>query len=236
VTAVRQQGPVVVAFDFDGTLTTVDTFRLFLTRCCGRMRLCAAGTRHGPSLVRGLSGGPARDQAKERVLATLLAGRDFSHVDGIAERLAAEIVERHLRPDTTARLAEHLAAGHRVLIVSASIDLYVRRVANHLGVSDVLATALHVDQQGRLTGGLNGQNVRGQEKVERIRTLIGAETLAWGYGDSAGDKEMLEIAERPEWVRKNRLIGPMTAAAEGRGPSPPSHDPPREPLVGADGA
>ena len=59
----------------------------------------------------------------------------------------------------------------------------------------MLATRLEVDEAGLLTGRLAGANCRGPEKVARLRAWRG-DTLvvAYAYGDSAGDREMLAVA------------------------------------------
>jgi phosphatidylglycerophosphatase C len=53
-----------------------------------------------------------------------------------------------------------------------------------------------VDGQGRITGALDGPNCRGPEKVVRLQAAFGQDVrLAAAYGDTAGDREMLAIAE-----------------------------------------
>src|SRR5207247_1629419 len=68
-------------------------------------------------------------------------------------------------------------------------------IGRRLGFDAVLATRLEVDGAGVLTGQLAGANCRGPEKVARLRAWRG-DTLvvAYAYGDSAGDREMLAVA------------------------------------------
>jgi phosphatidylglycerophosphatase C len=62
----------------------------------------------------------------------------------------------------------------------------------------VIGTRLSVDSQNRITGGFDSPNCRGQEKVERLRQVFGAEVrLTTAYGDTSGDIEMLGIADEP---------------------------------------
>ena len=69
-----------------------------------------------------------------------------------------------------------------------------------------MATRLAVGADERLTGGLDGPNCRGPEKVRRLHDWIDAthggrsvvELVA--YGDSSGDREMLADADEPHWV------------------------------------
>ena len=102
--------------------------------------------------------------------------------------------------NTVDRLRWHQEQGHRIVIVSASLDRYVLPVGAHLGVEDVIATSLEINPEGRLTGRLLGPNVRTHEKARRLRALLGEQPVAFGYGDSEGDREMLAMADKACWV------------------------------------
>jgi phosphatidylglycerophosphatase C len=104
------------------------------------------------------------------------------------------------------RLAWHRAEGHEIVIISASLDVYLEPIAPLLGVDDVLCTRLGVGPDDRLNGLLEGGNVRGPEKVRRVRAwLAGDPTELWAYGNSAGDRELLADADHPYKVgRRSR--------------------------------
>jgi phosphatidylglycerophosphatase C len=83
--------------------------------------------------------------------------------------------------------------------------LYVSPIGRRLGFDAVLATRLEVDTDGRLTGRLSGANCRGPEKVARLREWRSGELVVdFAYGDSAGDREMLALAEVPIKVSRRR--------------------------------
>ena len=91
--------------------------------------------------------------------------------------------------------------GHEIVIVSASLDVYLEPLAPLLGVDHVLCTKLGVGPDDRLTGRLEGGNVRGPEKIRRVREWLGAGAVElWAYGDSAGDRELLAAADHPVWM------------------------------------
>lgn len=143
-------------------------------------------------------------------MAVALAGVSRSHAEATASRLASEILGLHLRDDVVERLRWHKANEHRVVVVSASFDAYVRPVAEHLGADAVLATRWDVDTcSGLLTGGLDGPNVRGHEKALRLQDWCnGGSRVGFAYGDSPGDAEMLAMADHPTLVTRS----PMTRA------------------------
>jgi phosphatidylglycerophosphatase C len=202
-------GRPLVAFDFDGTITSKDTLRLFLTRVRGPVDLASAFLRHAPRLGLALRGGAARDRAKQLICQEVLGGLDRHQVESAAAETARVVRASLIRPDAQARIKWHQAEGHRVIVVSASFEGYVAPVAAALGIDEVIATKWEVDQDSdTLTGRLDGLNVRGEAKVTLLEDHLGGRcALAYAYGNSSGDTAMLARAEHP--VRVGRR--PMTA-------------------------
>jgi phosphatidylglycerophosphatase C len=91
-----------------------------------------------------------------------------------------------------------------VVIISASPEVYVRVAGTILGVDGALATRLAVGPDGRLTGGYQGKNCRGSEKLRRLIEHLEAQGLMrsdgsppelWAYGNSRGDLRLLAAAD-----------------------------------------
>jgi phosphatidylglycerophosphatase C len=116
-------------------------------------------------------------------------------------------VERGLAVTTRERLRWHAEQGHEVVLVSASLDVYLAEVTRRLGANALLCTTLEVDD-GKVTGRLIGGNCRGPEKAKRLRTHLGdAPASIWAYGDSSGDRELLAMADhRFRVTRRGRLV------------------------------
>ena len=195
----------VVAFDFDGTLTRHDTMFPFLLHAMGAAPLTAAATRHGLALAQVAAGRGDRDATKADFVGDLLRGVSRDRLELAAMQRANRTIARGLRRDTPARLRWHREQGHHVVVVSASPDFVVEPVARALGAHHVIATQIEfVD--GRCTGQLLGGNVRGPEKVNRLRAHYGdAIELEWAYGDSSGDTDMLALARNPVFVKKTMV-------------------------------
>lgn len=205
---------VIAAFDVDGTLTRRDTLLPFLQRLCGTQRLARALARHGLALSAMVAGRVDRDAVKDALLVHLLAGWDAEEVRSAGVAYARFLMEAdRLRPDTVARLRQHQDTGHRVVLVSASPEVYLGPLGRLLGVDAVLCSALEEHPDGRLSGRLAGRNCRGPEKVTRLEAWLDGEAPAdrpylYAYGDSAGDRELLARADVGTLVRPRR---PLTA-------------------------
>lgn len=192
-------GGRLVAFDLDGTLTVRDTFVPFVARVAGRGgAIRAAGRRpvsNGAAIV-----GRDRDRLKANVVAATFAGRASEDASAMGRAHAEMVCGGWLRPDVVRRLRRHQSEGAVVVIVTASLGLYAHPIGRLLGVDGVVSTQLE-ERDGVLTGRLEGPNCRGPAKVEGLRSwatehgLHGA-PLTHAYGDSAGDAELLAVAEQ----------------------------------------
>ena len=125
---------------------------------------------------------------------------------------ARDLLSDQLRPDVLSRLEDHRRAGHEVLFVSASLVYYLEPLADLLGVCAVLAVE-PAQLDGRLTGELVRPNVRAEQKALRLREWLGAPadgpvegTRLWGYGNSSGDHELLQMSDHAFWLgRPNKV-------------------------------
>ena len=205
---------VVAAFDFDGTLSTRDNFVPFLRRFGGTKTTAAAFATGAGRLAQQGRGAWSRTHMKEEVLEQLFGGREAVDLDDTARVFAGEVVARHLRAEAIERADWHRTQGHRLVIVSASLAVYLRPIAEHLRFDAVLATELEVGDDGLLTGRMVGENVRGPEKAHRLDAWIarecpGDDPFVWAYGDSSGDKEL--------WARADRAVRMGRRARQGTG-------------------
>lgn len=203
--------PVIAAFDFDGTLTRRDTFIPFLARGLGWPRFLWALLRCLPWLAGYALRVVRNDVAKGKLMRATLAGRSMKEMQDWTARWLAQDFPGQLREDAMARLAWHREAGHCCVIVSASPDIYLPRVAQQLGFDALLCTGMEVEGEGgsaRLTGRMKTPNCHGEQKVVRLRAWaaerFGAAGLEgatlYAYGDTSGDKPMLRLAQHA-WYR-----------------------------------
>ena len=189
--------PVVAAFDFDGTLTLRDTLFPFLMHTLGMK----AFVRHmfilSPTLAGYGLGLIRNDIAKEKVFVRCLAGMTMDELRQQGELFAANALPNLLRPEAMQRLNWHKQQGHRCVVISASLELYVRPWAINAGFDDVIATHLQTREDGPISGKLAGANCFGIEKVRRLQALLGDRNgyTLYAYGDSRGDRELLSSAD-----------------------------------------
>ena len=183
----------VVAFDFDGTLTTRDTFPAFIRFSLGFWRFAVGLALFAPMLVAMKGGFYPNWKAKQKVFSHFIAGIPVSEFDAVC-RDFAEDNRSLLRPAAMAEMERAEAEGGEVYVVSASIDNWVRPFFHSV---TVIGTQVEVID-GRLTGRFLTANCYGQEKVTRLQKVLMEPRTHYyiiAYGDSRGDKEMLAYAD-----------------------------------------
>ncbi len=190
----RPQRPVACVFDFDGTLTSEDTFLLHLRHMAGLPRMLWGMLLHVHWLVLMKLRLADNGRVKQRVFSHFFRGMTLQDYDAHLQRLVADTTHV-LRPDGMRELQEALQAGHLVFVVSASAENRIRAYLPDPRIH-VLATRLEDDGE-RLTGRFATRNCYGAEKVERLRKAVGDLNNVYivAYGDSRGDKEMFHVAQ-----------------------------------------
>jgi alcohol-forming fatty acyl-CoA reductase len=129
------------------------------------------------------------------------------YLGGLRESLAADW-EGSLAPDSLRcfafgleRVAWHQEQGHRVFLVTGTLGPLARAAACRLpGTVEVCATELEVCD-GRWTGRLTGEHLRGEAKARAVRGVAARHALdlasSYAYGNSLADLPMLEAVGYP---------------------------------------
>ena len=111
----------------------------------------------------------------------------------LGKSFAVSLLPAMIRKEALERLQAHKKKGHRIVIISASLETWIKPWADAYGVDLLLAGRPEVSE-GRLTGRLAGENCFGEEKVKRLLGTLPRER-AWyeiyAYGDSRGDADIL---------------------------------------------
>jgi HAD superfamily hydrolase (TIGR01490 family) len=188
---------VVAAFDFDGTLTRRETLLAFLIYTLGVTRVVYDALALSPTLVGFGLGLVPNDVAKQRLFVQCLGGMRMDELESCGKQFAEQMLPRLMREESMQRLAWHQQQGHRCVVISASMTLYVSPWAIKVGFDDVLATNLEARADRTTTGKFFGENCYGIEKVKRLEALLGKREsyTLYAYGDSRGDAELLDMAD-----------------------------------------
>lgn len=184
----------IALFDFDGTLTTHETMPDFVRRSVDPGRL-----RWGQLVLAPLIIG-----YKLRIVSGLLVrkaivhvgykGMDVAVIDAHGKAFARDYLPHVLRPEAMQRLDWHRGQGHRVVVVSGGLDVYLAPWCQAQGLELVCSTLERHD--GVLTGRYLGDQCVLDEKVRRVRAACDLQTYQtiYAYGDTPEDIPLLAAA------------------------------------------
>lgn len=186
----------IAVFDFDGTLTTKDTLLEFIKYACGVGNFYIGFLLHSPLLVLMKLHLYPNWKAKEKVFSYFFKGWEYKKFQELGNRFA-DLIDTFKRDDIVKQLSKHIKNGDTVYVISASIEDWVKPWCQRNQVNMVLGTKIEVDEHGTITGKFSTENCYGQAKVNRLLHIEPRreEYVLYAYGDSRGDKEMLEFAD-----------------------------------------
>ena len=189
----------VSLFDFDGTLTTLDTLPAFIAHAVGRWRMLVGFGLYLPLIVLMKLRLYPNGQTKERLFTHFFKGMTLETFDAHCQSFAKNNAHI-LRPQGMKTVEEACQRGESVLVVSASITNWVLPFFRQLPQVQVIGTQIAVEN-GTLTGRFASPNCHGAEKVRRVENLFTPREQYYitAYGDSQGDKEMLDYADEPHY-------------------------------------
>lgn len=190
-------------FDFDHTVTTCDTYGRFLRRVATPEQLAQAWWKVGPWLLAYRLKLISAARIRARVTRLTFSNRHSEDIATQAAGYARDVLPGVVRPQMLEQIRWHLQQRHTVVIVSGSLDLYLRPWCESLGLG-LICNRLE-SHDGRLTGRYADGDC-GPRKVEHIRQRYDLSRFQriHAYGDSREDRPMLALAD-DRWYRGKPL-------------------------------
>jgi HAD superfamily hydrolase (TIGR01490 family) len=125
-----------------------------------------------------------------------VAGRPVQEIVDAGEEIYDELMADRIWSGTRALAQQHLDAGQRVWLVTATPVELASIIAHRLGLTGALGTVSEI-VDGRYTGRLVGEMMHGESKAQAVRALAEQEDLdlsrCTAYSDSTNDLPMLTL-------------------------------------------
>lgn len=191
-------------FDFDGTITTRETFPDFMARAVPRGRLALGRVLFAPWVVGYRLGVVPVALLRTALVRYAFSGVPLAEVEAAGAALAADVLPGLVRPEMQARIDWHRARGDTVVVVSGGFDVYLAPWCRAQGI-DSLCSSLAA-REGRLTGRYAGAQCMAKEKARRERYDLDGYRAIHAYGDTHEDHALLALADHATyrgvaWVR-----------------------------------
>jgi HAD superfamily hydrolase (TIGR01490 family) len=184
----------IAFFDFDGTITTKDTLLEMIRYSFGSWKFMLGFMLNSPFIVAYKLGLISNHVAKQQVLRFFFGKMRTEKFNTLCREYAEQAIPVVVRAKALKEIELLKANGASVVVVSASPENWLKPWCDANGLQ-LLATRMQV-KSDRLTGRIEGLNCHGVEKVRRIRESFDLSQYdqIFCYGDTNGDKPMLELA------------------------------------------
>ena len=159
----------IAFFDFDGTITKDDSFLKFIRFVVGDFRFIVGFVFLLPILILYKLKIIPNHKAKEIVLRYFFKGCKEEEFKKVANEYSLVHIDKILRPKAIEKINWHKNQGHKVVVVSASIECWLRPWCEKNNL-ELIATKLEI-KDDIVTGKLLSKNCYGVEKVNRIKEL-----------------------------------------------------------------
>jgi len=125
-----------------------------------------------------------------------IAGRSVEEISTAGEEIYDELMADRIWAGTRVLAQQHLDAGQRVWLVTATPIELASVIARRLGLTGALGTVSEI-VDGKYTGRLVGEMMHHEAKAQAVRALAEREGLALtrctAYSDSSNDLPMLSL-------------------------------------------
>lgn len=191
-----EESEKLAIFDFDGTLTTKDTLLAFIEFTKGKRRLYQELLLLSPELILMKLGFGNNEKVKIKLLSRLFKGMQKETLEKLAEDFCAQNFTSLLRPKGLAKIQALKAENYRIILVTASVNIWVKPFAKKLDVELIATEFLFKDQL--FTGRLATPNCRGIEKINRLKKYLKQKKIPpyLMFGDSDGDQALYNQASQ----------------------------------------
>jgi len=146
-----------------------------------------------------------------------VAGRTVEEIVTAGQEIYDESMATRIWTGTRALAQQHLDAGQRVWLITATPIELASLISQRLGLTGALGTVSEIED-GIYTGRLVGEPMHGEAKAVAIRALAEREGLdlvrCAAYSDSANDVPMLSMVGRPVAVNPDSDLKAIARARD----------------------
>lgn len=192
-------------FDFDGTLYAGDSFTRFIFYTRSKRHILKNSLKILPWIQAYYLKLYPANAMRPKLFAAIFSQTDLDELQPIIQDYAEYLITR-LNPKLYQQLLQHQQQGDDVVLVSASVDLYLQAVCQLLNIELICTETERINRI--LTGKYSTPDCSEIQKSLRIQQRYQLEDYQYiyAYGNSDEDLEMLKLADFPYMVGVNKQL------------------------------
>lgn len=190
---------LLALFDLDHTLLNLDSDHAWGEFLISQQLVDASSHRaRNDQFYEDYKAGTLDAVAYNEFVFEFLAQHDLARLAELHQQFMQQVITPSLRPSGQAAIAQHQAAGHEIVIITATNAFVTAPIAAAFGVAQLIASQPEL-RDGHYTGKLVGEPCFQAGKLHHLqRWLAGREvTESWGYSDSFNDLPLLNFVDHP---------------------------------------
>lgn len=197
---------LIAVFDFDGTLIKKDSMILFF------FRYFDLSIKNVPNFCRLISETLkyflkiySQKQFKEKYINLVIDSSRFKDIEALFDDFSKYLLGLVLET-AKKKIIEFKKKSYETILLSASPDLYLKKISMGLGFSELICTrAIYSDN--RIV--INSLNCYGKNKIKMLLNNYKEDRVDWKgsycYTDSESDRELLSLFGNPHIVNNIRF-------------------------------
>lgn len=206
--ATRKTNKSLALFDFDGTLCKKDSFTGFIFFALSKRHIVKQVIKTLPWIQAYYLNIYPPDAMRVKLFKAMFTDINASEILSLAEEYAQQLMQQ-LDPKLYQQFLKHKYNQDHIVLVSASIDLYLQSVCKILEI-DLICTETEI-VAGKVTGHYTSPDCSSEQK--RLRILekydLNQYQSIYAYGNSVEDLEMLSLADYKFMVGEDQIFPPL---------------------------
>ncbi|MDN5513229.1 HAD-IB family phosphatase [Acinetobacter sp.] len=203
--ATSKKNKNLALFDFDGTLCTKDSFTGFIFYALSKRHIVKQGIKILPWIQAYYLNAYPAHAMRSKLFRAMFSNANAPELQQSAQEYAASLMNQLNHP-LLKQLKQHQALGDDVVLVSASVDVYLKHVCTLLNIDLICTQTEQVNEV--YTGQYTTPDCSSEQKRQRILEKYHLDDYAviYAYGNSREDDEMLAIANHTFMVGTDQQL------------------------------
>ncbi len=192
-------------FDFDGTLCKKDSFTGFIFYALSKRHIVKQGLKILPWIQAYYLNIYPANAMRVKIFNAMFKDLKASEIQDIAEEYAYQVMGQ-LDVKIYQQLLAHQEQGDDIILVSASIDIYLEIICHLLNINLICTGTEIID--GKYSGHYSTPDCSSEQKKIRILEQYNIDQYQkiYAYGNSEEDLDMLSLADFKYMVGEDRVL------------------------------
>ena len=211
--ATSKKNKNLALFDFDGTLCNKDSFTGFIFHALSKRHIVKQGIKILPWIQAYYLNAYSAPAMRSKLFRAMFTDANALELNTLAQEYAAQLMSQ-LNSSLFKQLKQHQTLGDDVVLVSASIDIYLESVCELLEIDLICTQTETIDHV--YTGHYVSPDCSSEQKRLRILEKYNLDEYdsIYSYGNSHEDNEMLALADYCYMVGRDKALPELALAIQ----------------------